>query len=321
MNGELMKYVGSTDQLLSVKRVMFTEGVESGMNAVLCDNGLFNFCINVDRGMDLYSVKYKGVNLGATCKAGNPAPSLCFTQARKFHKSFNVGFLTTCGVDNISEAVEGAPMHGSLQVSPAETVGVERRWKGDTLNVRIFGEIVSASLFGERLRLIRTFETAYMSDNFTITDTLVNEGYQAENFYMMYHYNFGYPFLNETAYIEFPKGMTTLPRREKDKAEVPAMARMEKPSDDYFESVFFHKPKTQPVDVSVFSPKTGVKVKMSYESQILTDIVQWKSMRSGDYALGIEPATSWLDGFAKPATIKPQQEITNKFRFTATNFC
>ena len=319
MNSELMKYVGSTDQLLSVKRVMFTEGAESGMNAVLCDNGVFSFVFNVDRGMDLYSVKYKGVNLGATCKAGNPAPSLCFTQARKFHKSFNVGFLTTCGLDNIGETAEGAPAHGSLQVSPAELVSIERCWQGDTLKVKISGEIVSASLFGERLRLVRTFETAYMSDSFTIADTLVNEGYGAENFYMLYHYNFGYPFLNETAYIEFPKGITTLPRREKDKAEVPAMCKMEKPADGHFESVFFHKPKTQPVDVSVFSPKTGIKVKMSYESPALTDLIEWKSMRSGDYALGIEPATSALDGFAKPAVIKPQQQITNKFRFTATD--
>ena len=48
-------------------------------------------------------------------------------------------------------------------------------------------------------------------------------------------------------------------------------------------------------EVKVVSPKCGKTFTLTYSGDTLPHFIEWKSMRSGDYALGLEPCTSLLD--------------------------
>ena len=40
-------------------------------------------------------------------------------------------------------------------------------------------------------------------------------------------------------------------------------------------------------------------------------LVEWKSMGSGDYTIGLEPATSWLDGYFAYRQLEPGGSVVN----------
>ena len=54
--------------------------------------------------------------------------------------------------------------------------------------------------------------------------------------------------------------------------------------------------------------KIGKKFTVSYSGDTLTHFVEWKSMASGDYALGLEPTTTQLDGGFRFLTLGAGEE-------------
>ena len=48
-------------------------------------------------------------------------------------------------------------------------------------------------------------------------------------------------------------------------------------------------------EVSLVNPRLGRKLTLSWSGETLPKFVEWKSRASGDFAIGLEPATCWLD--------------------------
>ena len=46
------------------------------------------------------------------------------------------------------------------------------------------------------------------------------------------------------------------------------------------------------------NPLLGIGAEIAYEAKNLPNLCQWKSMRAGDYSLGIEPANMYIMGRA-----------------------
>ena len=62
-------------------------------------------------------------------------------------------------------------------------------------------------------------------------------------------------------------------------------------------------------EISLINEKIGKKFTVSYSGDTLTHFVEWKSMASGDYALGFEPCTTELDDRFAYKTIEVGEEI------------
>ena len=80
-----------------------------------------------------------------------------------------------------------------------------------------------------------------------------------------------------------------------------AAEQISEPVDDFFEHVFFRDMQADPdgfVTVRAENPTLGIAAEICYEQKNLPCFVQWKSMRSGDYALGLEPSNTILRGRA-----------------------
>ena len=76
---------------------------------------------------------------------------------------------------------------------------------------------------------------------------------------------------------------------------------MTDPEDDFFEHVFFREMTADAdgiVSLRAENPALGIAAEICYEQKNLPCFVQWKSMRSGDYALGLEPSNTILRGRA-----------------------
>ena len=70
------------------------------------------------------------------------------------------------------------------------------------------------------------------------------------------------------------------------------------------EDVYYHTLKEGKVTLS--NPDYGITVEMAYDTEVFPVTLEWKSMISGDYALGIEPSITRFDNF-QMRTLNPKE--------------
>ena len=274
--------VGNVGQVISAYDIVFRGGRENGKEAILVKVGKIEALFDKSNALDISWLKYKGENLSFLSKNGlnsNDGDFAC---------RFDGGFLYTCGTDNVSACVDGKPVHGSLHYTPAEQVGYEVF----TDRVEVFGIVRRTSLFGEHVVVKRRFSVR--ENEIEISDTISNAGYTPTDYVLLYHMNYGYPFLDENLIIEMPliksEGLTDYAKSRADR-----QFSITEPIDGGEEEVFYNYIKEG--RVSLINERLRVKCETLYRVDDFPVTLQWKSMISGDYALGIEPSLTRFDDF------------------------
>lgn len=281
MNGKL----SNSGQLCSVRRMQCVGGRADGERIVQVDNGCLSFTVLESRAMDIYEFRYKGENVAFLSKNG-----LCGFHG-EFDDVFPAGLLYTCGLDTVGG--RALPVHGKLHNVPATLEKVFC----DGERVELEGTVRQSGLFKENLLLRRRITTEYGSGTVTCENEIVNEGFEDAEYCLLFHINFGYPFLDEGVEVRMP-ALSTQPRTPWAEKNLRDCFRMGAPTERE-EQVFFHQVKTGEADV--INARKGLRAEIRYDGA-LPHLIEWKSMVAGTYALGIEPSTTTLDGgFAKTA--------------------
>ena len=286
--------IGNAEQICLAQRVQVTDGRGNGARQIYVANGKLNFVLSESNCLDMFRLWHEGTNVGFVSKNG------LYTAPADFMHSFPCGMLYTCGLDAIG-GVEGHPPHGRIHSIPAEV----KELSADEKGVRIVAEIRDTALFGENLVLTRTVETAAGSGEVKLTDRLANLAFRDEKYCMLYHVNVGYPFVDEGAKIE-GRFVKSLPRTEWAKHEMSKMLDIEPPKDNLEETCYFHQ--TADGAMAIINRRLGKKFTVKSS---LKKFVEWKSRASGDYVIGLEPCTSWLDGELKYSVLKPGKSVTH----------
>ena len=291
------KRVGSLDQLVYAKRKTLNGGSAEGMKVIdVVNGGGLQLTLLESRCLDISSLSYKGINMGFLSKAGLVSPQYYAAYDNAFTSTFQGGMLYTCGLENIGPEREKdgklLPIHGSIAKIPAEDANSNVDWEKGAIT--ICGKIKSAKLFGKDIIFERKIEIPLFENEIKISDTVSNEGTLDEEIMLLYHINFGYPMLSENLVVEIDE-KDVVPRDDAAASGISRWNVFEAPQDNRPEEVFYHNPNTQKdgkvhVNLKNSEIKTGVEV--VYDKSQLPQLVQWKSMASGDYALGIEPATT-----------------------------
>ncbi len=292
----MYRKLGNVKQIINAYEIEFSSGAEKGKNCILVNNGKLEVLFNKDNALDISWVKYAGNNISFLTKNG------INTKNATFAEMFDGGFLYTCGMDNVSTCVEGRPLHGSLHYTKAENVSVSVLED----KVIVSGLIRESGLFLKNLVLERNYEV--YSDKILIKDRVVNQGYTDTDYCLLYHVNYGYPFLDECLKFDVDvissEGLTPHAQSRIDK-----QFTITPPVDGGNEEVFYNYLNSGKFALS--NEKIGVKVEMLYDLKNFPITIQWKSMISGDYALGIEPSTTRFDKFEKTKIEKHTSKAYN----------
>jgi len=264
---------------------MLTEGRGAGLKLIEVSNGVLDFTLNESKALDIAKLSHKGMNLSFISKNGLVSGNTDFSRA------FNGGMLYTCGLDSVG-AREGYDIHGTFHNIPAQITETAVNEDG----IKITAEIYDTALFGKNLVLKRTIETKAFSNEVTVTDILTNNGYREEDYCLLYHINTGYPMLDESVIIDYDEekiiSRTTWAEKFKD-----AVKKFREPADNFEETCYFLKLKKPCVKIINLNRKKALTIE--YSGDTLPNLVEWKSIASGDYALGIEPCTTFLDDYFK----------------------
>ena len=299
---KLLSQVGSLQQLAYVRPLAFREGRSSNMAAYAVKNGPLNFTVMADKCLDIAELSYKGVNVSFLAKPGLSGRNHYDTHGDEALRSIMGGLLFTCGLENICApcTIDGKdyPMHGRIRTTPAEQLSASAAWENDEYTLRISGEMREAELFGENMVLRRSIETTYGSASIVIRDEIENQSFRAEPMMLLYHFNIGYPLLSQHSRLILPSREVTA----RDAVSAPHLERwraIEVPQANEPEYVFIHDLAADAAGntfAALINEELMIGIKLEFNRRNLPYFMQWKSMASGDYVLGLEPANSSVYG-------------------------
>ena len=119
---------------------------------------------------------------------------------------------------------------------------------------------------------------------------------------LLYHFNMGYPLLDEDAELLSPS-RTVTPRDEEAAKGSQSWHLMQRPTAAYAEQVFYHDLKTDAEGntcVALVNRRLELGVAFHFNKKQLFNFTQWKQMGEGEYVTGIEPCNCYVGGRPDP---------------------
>lgn len=297
------RYAGELSQLFEVKEYEYTGGRAEGVRAVDIRNRAgVELQVLPGRCMDFGRFSYKGHSFQFITPAGMVNTKYYDNRGVEFLRSFNGGMLTTCGLTEIGSGGEcngeQLGLHGRIANTPAEHFSCTVDTDGGAPSAELRGTMRQAVLFGERLTLTRKVTMGYDQKGFCFTDTVENTGFLPSPFMLLYHFNLGYPLVDEDARIYLPAS-DTQPRTPhaaegRDRWDV-----CEAPQNGYEEMCYLHTLKADKNGRSaaaLYNHRTGLGLVIRFDRLLLDRFVEWKQMGEGDYVIGLEPTNGFVDG-------------------------
>lgn len=312
---QLRTLVGDPQQIFGVRLLQYADGPERGVRTLAFDTGGgLKFEVLIDRCMDIGSLHYMGVPIGWQSPTGFRSPWLHEGGAENglgFLRSFS-GFMNTCGLDHVlapateAEARYGRPsairhdLHGRASYTPARLAGYGSRWEDERCVLWAEGEIRQAAVAGENLHLIRRIEAEVGSNSVTVSDKVINRGFQSTPHMILYHINLGWPLLDHGTEFRAPTSMSSLVGE--GIVENPNIFRFQSgPETSSSERVFDHMvvpDANGKVNVALINRNyrwdngsSGLTFTVEYDHAALPGLLQWQWLEEGCYVVGIEPST------------------------------
>ena len=278
---ELLKRIGSVEQVGGVRDFTFNDGKQKGVRAIEINTGNLQFTILPDRCMDIAQAYFKGTAVSWISKTGITAPAFYEPAEKGWLRGFYGGLITTCGMRNIGRPYpeKGFGLHGRIAHVPATKVSVFADWVGDEYVMKVSGEMRESVTFGYNIVVKRTITTKLFSDSFTVEDTIVNEGFADVDMAYCYHCNFGYPLVNENCKIVgVPEELSdfTAPIHGAEEACINV---------------------EHTGDVATAGIENGeIGAYITYKRDTLPKFLIWKMPSESDYTIGLEPRTTNYGG-------------------------
>jgi hypothetical protein len=304
---ELLRYTGDYNQLFGIKPYTMTGGRADGVRAFDVRNGSgLEFTVLQDRCLDISALSFNGVNCGYLSKTGIVSPYYYEKDANGFLRNFYSGMLTTCGLRNVGgpciDGGETFTQHGRISNIAAENVCAYVETGNEPAEMIISGTMREATFFGENLLLHRKIVCRHGENKILINNTVENAGFRREALMLLFHFNIGYPLLNENAYLAVPSAKIT-PRDAQAEAGTETWNRCQKPAHNYSEQVFYHDLKTDNdgnTSVALINEALNMRLAIHFNKKQLFNFTQWKQMGEGEYVMGLEPCNCFVDGRTAP---------------------
>lgn len=304
---QLLRYVGDTSQVFGIREYTLDGGKAKGVNAFDIRNGSgLEFTVLADRCLDIAGLSFRGINCSYIGKPGIVAPGYYEPYGTGFLRNFFAGFLTTCGLRNVGNPCEagGEPlsMHGRISNIPAGELCVSTEWTDDTAVMTLSGKMREARVFGENLLLTRQIECRYGENSITIRNKVENLGFTREPLMLLFHFNLGYPLLDEDATLLTPTEIV-LPRDPEAATGKDTCNRMQAPTPAYAEQVFYHRLRSDAngnTCTALVNHRLELGIALHFNRKQLFNFTQWKQMGESEYVLGMEPCNCYVGGRADP---------------------
>ncbi|MFO8082622.1 MAG: aldose 1-epimerase family protein [Armatimonadota bacterium] len=301
---EMRKRVGSMDQIGGVRRVELADGNERGVEAFDFRTGSgLDYTVLAGRGMDIGAVNYRSYPLAWLSPTGVPAASFFEPEGLGWLRSFHGGLISTCGL-----TYAGAPstdddeqlgLHGRVSNIPAKNLSWGASWHDESYVLMAQGEVRETSVFGPNVLMTRRVSSFLGYPMLHVQDVVENQGFSPQEHMLVYHCNLGFPLMDEGTQLLAPSAEV---RGQTDFAQetIDTHTTFEGPG-DVDERVYYHTLNSDDEGntmVAVINRDlgAGIGLALTYNTEVLPNLVQWKMPGQTTYVMGIEPANCLVEG-------------------------
>lgn len=306
-NGKIANHA----QLGGIETAVIDNGAGRGTRIAWINTGTgLRYKVVIDRAMDIADTFYNQHSIAWLSQAGITSPQPFSDRGLNWLRTFGGGLLTTCGLSHVgapeSDSAGERGLHGMISNIPAE---IESVIQPDPLSgkmeMSITGIVRETQIFGPSLELRRTISATLGKASIRIHDEVVNRANTEAPHMLLYHFNFGWPLVDEGADILW-KG-SWQPR-------VEGAAKIFTPGNDFRkcpapladhsgtgEEVAFIDP-TPAADgrciCGIYNAKLGIAVAVHFNKKQLPWLTNWQHWGKGEYVTGLEPGTNPVIGQA-----------------------
>jgi len=287
----------------SVTKKRLRGGRRDGVDLIQVDNGALSFSVAPTRGMGIWRGAYRGDRLGWDSPVADGPVNPSYVDLLGHGGIGWLGgfdeLLARCGlVYNGAPYFEGGvlhPLHGRIANIPASYVAIHVD-EAPPHEIVIEGRVEETYLFGGGIGMITRISTVPGSNRMTVRDEFVNLKDHPVEMQILYHWNFGPPYLEEGSRFVAPI-KTLVPRDARAVEGLDNHAVYGAPEPGFVEQVYFcelHDENGQ--TATMLRNRAGDKgVVLRHATSGLPRFSLWKNTggpRDG-YVTGLEPATNF----------------------------
>lgn len=298
--------ISNTAQLGGIETAVLDNGAGRGTRIAWINTGTgLRYKVVIDRAMDIADAFYNQHSLVWLSHLGITPPQPFSHRGIDWLRTFGGGLLTTCGLSHVggpeSDAHSERGLHGLISNMPAE---IESIIQPDPINGRmemsITGKIKQTQIFGPSLELKRTISGTIGQASINIHDEVVNFGNTPAPHMILYHFNFGWPLVNEGTDILW-KGSWQSPggdpknkifREGNNFRQCPPTLDQHNAGGEEVAFIDATPDTAGQCTCGLHNPQLGIAMALRFQKEQLPWLTNWQHWGKGEYVTGLEPGTN-----------------------------
>lgn len=298
-------------QIGGIETSVLDNGTGRGTRIAWINTGTgLRYKVVLDRAMDIADAFYNQHSLAWLSHLGITPPQPFSHQGIDWLRTFGGGLLVTCGLSHIggpeADSWGERGLHGLISNSPAEIESIIQPdpAKGK-LDFSITGIIKETKIFGPSLEMKRTLSGTLGKPSIHIHDEIVNCANTPAPHMLLYHFNFGWPLINEGTNLIWQgelqprKSDSKIFKAGYDYKKCPAPLDQHRGSGEDVAFIDAVADEAGMCTAGVFNQEIDLGIAIRFSKRQLPWLTNWQHWGKGEYVVGLEPGTHRVIGQAK----------------------
>jgi galactose mutarotase-like enzyme len=305
--------ISNTAQLGGIETSVLDNGAGRGTRIAWINTGTgLRFKVVIDRAMDIAETFYSQHSIAWLSQGGITAPEPFSNYGLDWLKTFGGGLLTTCGLSHVGgpEADEFGQrgLHGQISNIAAEIESIiQPDPTAGKMEMSITGRMKESRVLGPNLELKRTISATLGQATIRIHDEVVNRGNTPAPHMLLYHFNFGWPLVNEGTDIiwdgkwQTREGVTNnkIFKEGNNFKRCPGTLAEHAGTGEEVAMIDIAADTSGWCTCGLHNSRLGLALSLRFKKEQLPWLINWQHWGEGEYVTGLEPATNPLIGQAK----------------------
>jgi len=297
--------VSHASQMGGIETSVLDNGLGRGTRIAWINTGTgLRYKVLIDRGMDIADAHFNQYNLTWLSHGGVKAPQPFSNKGVDWLRTFGGGLLTTCGLSHTggpeTDAHGERGLHGNVSNLSAEIESIiQPDPAAGKMEMSITGIVKEMQVFGPILEWRRTISGVLGQSTIKIHDEIINRGNTPAPHMLLYHFNFGWPLVDEGTEIiwrgkwESRDGDVNNPIFNTNNNFKKCPPPMDSHSGGGEEAAFIdaEPDASGQCTAGLYNSRIGVAVALKYQKKELPTFVNWQHWGKGEYVTGLEPGT------------------------------
>ncbi|MEC5144719.1 aldose 1-epimerase family protein [Chitinophaga sp. 212800010-3] len=199
--------IGTHTQLGGIETAILDNGPGRGTRIAWINTGTgLRYKVVIDRAMDIVDAFYQQHSLAWLSHTGITFPNHHADRGLEWLRTFGGGLMTTCGLMHVggpeTDEFGERGLHGPISNTSAEIISIiQPDPLAGSMEMSITGIMQQVSVLGPKLVLKRTISGRLGEAVIKVHDEVINRGNTTAPHMLLYHFNFGWPLVDEGADI------------------------------------------------------------------------------------------------------------------------